>query len=110
MCDLQAELGPDVALEQVTGADSIFTDPDQPWLQAVFDIMQGYLGQRPTAKGATYFTDAAALTPAMGQPPTIIMGPGEAKMAHKTNEFCFIGNIETAAEAYFEIARTWCGR
>jgi succinyl-diaminopimelate desuccinylase len=110
MRDLQSDLGPDVALELVTGADSIFTDPDQPWVQAVFDIMQGYLGQRPNAKGATYFTDAAALTPAMGQPPTIIMGPGEAKMAHKTDEYCFVDKIETAAEAYFEIARRWCER
>jgi succinyl-diaminopimelate desuccinylase len=49
------------------------------------------------------------LTPAYGNPPTIILGPGEPEMAHKTDEFCHLSKIEWAIEAYTEIARTWCG-
>jgi succinyl-diaminopimelate desuccinylase len=108
MLDLQGYLGEHVSLKPVTGADSVFTDAAHPWVQDVFDLLTAYLEERPVAQGATYFTDAGALKPAMGDPPTIILGPGEARMAHKTDEFCYISNIETAAEIYFEIARRWC--
>ena len=40
---------------------------------------------------------------------TIILGPGEPTMAHKTDEFCYISKIEEASEAYLEIGRKWCG-
>src|SRR5207302_10127634 len=40
---------------------------------------------------------------------TIMLGPGEPEMAHKTDEFCHLSKIEWAIEAYTEIARTWCG-
>lgn len=108
MHDLQRYLGPEVQLDTITAAESIFTEPDHPWVQDVFDLLAGYLGERPVAQGATYFTDAGALKPAMGDPPTIILGPGEAHMAHKTDEFCHISKLEAAAEIYFAIARRWC--
>ena len=41
-------------------------------------------------------------------PPTIILGPGEPEMAHKTDEFCFLSKIDLAVEANSEIARRWC--
>ena len=41
-------------------------------------------------------------------PPTIILGPGEPEMAHKTDEFCYLPKIELAVEAYTAIARCWC--
>ena len=50
----------------------------------------------------------SALTPALGNPPTIIMGPGELTMAHKTDEFCFVHRLAEAVEAYVEIAESWC--
>ena len=42
---------------------------------------------------APYFTDASALTPAFGNPPTVILGPGEAAKAHQTDEFCSVQRI-----------------
>jgi succinyl-diaminopimelate desuccinylase len=58
---------------------------------------------------APYFTDAAFLAPALGHPPTLILGPGDAAMAHQTDEHCTLSAIRTAADAYFEIGRQWCG-
>ena len=106
--DLQSALGEEVELEWLADAGSISTDPDNSWVQEVFEIMEPILGEKPEPGGVTYFTDASALTPALGDPPTVILGPGDATMAHKTDEFCKISNIEAAAEAYFEIARKWC--
>jgi succinyl-diaminopimelate desuccinylase len=70
--------------------------------------MASFLDERPVERGLTYFTDASILTPALGHPPTLILGPGEPGMAHKTDEWCRISAIETACEAYMEIARRWC--
>jgi succinyl-diaminopimelate desuccinylase len=107
--ELKSCLGDDVALERVVDVESVWTDPRNGWVQQVYDIMEKYLKQRPVAKGATYFTDASVLTPAYNNTPTIILGPGEPSMAHKTDEYCSISKIEQAAEAYLEIAKSWCG-
>ncbi len=74
---------------------------------AGFDIMAKILGEMPDVRTATYFTDAAALTPVYGGPPTVILGPGEAAMAHQTDEYCVVNRIDQAVDAYVEIAKRW---
>ena len=64
---------------------------------------------RPAVRGVPYFTDAAALTPAYGGPPTVILGPGEMELAHQTDEYCRVDRLEQSVELYVEIARRWCG-
>jgi succinyl-diaminopimelate desuccinylase len=66
------------------------------------------LSERIVPRGAPYFTDASALTPAYGNPPTIILGPGEMKMAHQTDEYCPVAHIDQATEIYQILARRWC--
>ena len=107
--DLQACLGEEVVLENLTAAPAVSTDPDNDWIQEVFGIMASYIGEQPVPRGAAYFTDASALSAAFGRPPTVILGPGEPEMAHKADEYCYVSKIEAATEAYFEIARRWCG-
>jgi succinyl-diaminopimelate desuccinylase len=100
---LRAAAGPEVAVEPWIDLAPVVTDPDEPWLRTVFDI-------RPAAPGAVaYFTDAAALTPAYGNPPTVIWGPGDADQAHQTDEWASVELIARAADDYFELARRWCG-
>jgi succinyl-diaminopimelate desuccinylase len=106
--DLQTYLGEDVELHLLLGAESVTTDPQNEWIQGVFNIMESLLKERPVPQGATYFTDASALTQALGNPPTIILGPGEQTMAHKTDEYCHVSKIEKATEAYIQIAMKWC--
>jgi succinyl-diaminopimelate desuccinylase len=105
---LQTYLGKDVELRLLLSANSVTTDLQNEWVQDVFNIMEPLLKERPVPQGATYFTDASAMTPALGNPPTIILGPGEQTMAHKTDEYCHVSKIETATEAYLQIARKWC--
>jgi succinyl-diaminopimelate desuccinylase len=104
---LEVALGPDVIIQRLNGAPSVATDPGHAWVQESFDVLEKIYGTRPVAGGATYFTDASVLTPALGNPPTLIMGPGEPEMAHKTDEFCYSSKILVATEAYFAIARRW---
>jgi len=106
--ELMRELGEDVELETILDLESIFTEPAHPWIQEVFEVMESILGQRPQPRVASYFTDAAALSLAYDGPPTIILGPGEAQMAHQTDEYCVIDRIPESVAAYEEIARRWC--
>jgi len=105
---MKSYLGEDVKIKPIVNMDSVTTDPENEWIQAVFDIMEPFLGKRPEPRGVAYFTDASILTPAFNMPPTVIMGPGEPGMAHKTDEYCRVSKIEEATEAYFEIAKSWC--
>ena len=107
---LAGYLGDEVELEAVLDAGGVLTDPADAWMQEVYDVMAGILGEHPEPRTATYFTDASALTPAYGGVPTVILGPGEAAMAHQTDEYCIVDRIGEAVEAYTEIARRWNAR
>ncbi len=77
-------------------------------MQDVYDIAEELLGERPEPRGATYFTDGPVLAKACGDPPTLILGPGEAAMAHQTDEYCSIDLLEQSVEFYQRIAEQWC--
>ncbi|MFH1479906.1 MAG: M20 family metallopeptidase [Pseudomonadota bacterium] len=102
-------LGPEVTLDRLVDVEGVFTNSENEWIQEVFHIVESFRKERVTPRGAPYFTDASLLTPAMGTPPTVILGPGEPTMAHKTDEFCLISKIEEITEAYVEIAKKWAG-
>lgn len=54
-----------------------------------------------------YFTDASLLLPALGDPPCIILGPGEPSMAHQTDEYCLLSRLAEAEQLYGDIIRDW---
>jgi len=107
---LTGYLGDSVVLDPIVDVGGVLTDPSNEWMQEVFDVMSGILGSRPEPRTAAYFTDASALAPAYGGAPTVILGPGEATLAHQTDEYCFTAKIEEAVQAYMEIARRWNAR
>lgn len=106
---LESYLGDDVEINAVVDVEAVWTDPGDAWVQEVFAVMAPLLGEAMETRGATYFTDAAALTPAYGGPPTVVLGPGEPHMAHQTDEYCLVSRIDQAVEAYMQLARAWCG-
>ena len=106
---LAERLGEEVELEPRVVLEAIDTDPGDEWVHDVFSVMEPLIGEAPSARGLAYFTDAAALSPAYGTPPTIICGPGDAEQAHRTDESCSMAALEASAEGFFEIGRRWCG-
>jgi succinyl-diaminopimelate desuccinylase len=106
---LRSCLGDGVELEPRVMLDPIDTAPDDEWVRTVFSVMEGFIDETPEPRGLAYFTDAAALSPAYGSPPTIVCGPGDAEQAHRTDESCSMSALEAAGEGFFEIARRWCG-
>lgn len=106
---LKAELGEEVSLETTVDVGAIWTDPASPWIKDVYGIVGEVTGQNAGSEPQTapYFTDASALTPAFGNPPTIILGPGEAAKAHQTDEYCSVQRIREASTIYSRIAAQW---
>lgn len=105
---LSWHLGEEVELTPMLDVESVYTDPADPWMQDVFQVMTPILGEAPQPRSVSYFTDAAALSRAYQSPPTVILGPGEPHMAHQTDEYCIVERIDQAVEAYVEILRRWC--
>ena len=107
---LKAELGDDVLIEPIVDVPAVWTDPKSPWLAEVYAIVRDVTGEDAGAEPRTapYFTDASALTPAFGNPPTVILGPGEAAKAHQTDEYCFVQRVREASNIYSRLAAGWC--
>jgi succinyl-diaminopimelate desuccinylase len=106
--ELRTYLGDDVELSPTVDVGSLWTDPDDSWVQQVFAIMAPLLGKPLEPRSASYFTDGATLAPAYGRPPTVILGPGEPTLAHQTDEYCVIERIAQAIEANLLITKDWC--
>jgi len=108
LSDLRVFIGEKSEMTVLTDLDGFWTDPAQDWIQQVFDIAEPFLGERPSPRAAPYMTDASVLGPALGDPPAIVLGPGDIHQAHAVDEYCELKKIGEAAEIYFEIARQWC--
>jgi len=106
---LRETVGPDIALTFGTEAEAVWTEPDDPWVGELREMMAAPDGTPASIGAAAYFTDAASLREGYGAIPTVIIGPGEPRMAHQTDEFCYVERIEEAAELYTAIIRRWCG-
>jgi succinyl-diaminopimelate desuccinylase len=105
---LAAYLGDEVAVTIRADMEGVWTDPEQPWVREVFELAERIAGVPRGMRAAPYVTDACALTAAMGNAPTVILGPGETALAHQTDEWCSLDRIEQAVELYVELARRWC--
>lgn len=101
-------LGDQIALKTLLDVSSVYTAPDDPWMQSVTALCQAHFAEPIAPKTVSYFTDAAALRAPMGNPPTVILGPGEPQMAHQTDEFCYVDRIAQAEQLYRDIILDWC--
>lgn len=92
-------------LAPLVDLESVWTDPQHPWLQRVLELLNvpGATG----SLGVPFFTDASVLAPALGNPPVLILGPGEAELAHQTDEYCFVDKIQDAVGIYSKIMIDW---
>jgi succinyl-diaminopimelate desuccinylase len=103
-------LGPHIGLKKLLDVASVYTEVTDPWVQSVYALCERHTGQAAQPGTVSYFSDAAALRAPLGGPATIILGPGEASMAHQTDEYCRVDRIEQAQRIYTEIIRAQCLR
>jgi len=108
LSQLKNILGKDVDLEVFSNLKPVWTAPGQEWVQRVFEICKPYLGEAPAARTAPYMTDAANLLKVYKGVPVVVLGPGEAQMAHQTDEYCSMERIRQSVALYEELIRDWC--
>jgi len=107
---LCAALGPQIQLGTLLDVASVYTPPDDPWMQRVFALCAARQGSMPLPRTVSYFTDAAALRLPLGMPPVLILGPGEPQLAHQTDEFCHVHHIVEAVALYEDLISDWCAQ
>jgi succinyl-diaminopimelate desuccinylase len=105
---LRILLGKDAELDVFSDLPPVWTEPQQEWVQRVFEICKPYVGEAPEARTAPYMTDAANLLKVYAGAPTVVLGPGEAAMAHQTDEYCSMERIRESVAIYEALIRDWC--
>ncbi|HUN68858.1 MAG TPA: M20 family metallopeptidase [Burkholderiales bacterium] len=95
-------------LDVFSNLDAVWTAPEEEWVQRVFAICKPILKEAPEARTAPYMTDAANLRKVYAGAPTLVLGPGEASMAHQTDEYCNMERIRQSVAIYEDIIRDWC--
>ena len=99
---------PEAELDVFSNLKPVWTDPGDEWVQRVFEICQPYLSEPPAARTAPYMTDAANLLKVYAGAPTVVLGPGEAAMAHQTDEYVSQERIRQSVAIYESLIRDWC--
>jgi succinyl-diaminopimelate desuccinylase len=74
----------------------------------VFEVCAPFLDGRPAPKTITFSTDGADLKRGYGGTPRVILGPGEPKLAHQTDEWCSMNRIEQSVDVFRTLMRRWC--
>lgn len=91
---------PEAELATLVDLPSVWSDPANPAMQRIAAAYRRATGRDTPPQAAAYFTDASILTPALGGVPTVICGPGDPALAHKTDEYCEIAAIHEAVAIY----------
>lgn len=96
-------LGKEVHIETLVDLKAVSSDENHLFVQLVYAACNIKNEPENYPKSMPYLTDGSVLQSAYGGVPTIILGPGQPEMAHQTNEFCYVENLETAVEIYKKI-------
>ena len=105
--DIVAHMQEDLRIETLIDLPGVWTSPQMPWVERVGRIVSEVTGEPAQIRTATYFSDASVLAPAIGAPPTLILGPGEPQLAHQTDEWCSVARIAQATTIYRRVIADW---
>ena len=101
-------LGNGITLEPLVDVPPLHSEAGNPAIAAVFDVCAKYHDAPLVPRSVPFFTDGSTLGPLTGNPPTVILGPGEPAMAHQTDEYCHTARIEEAVTIYRSIIEAHC--
>jgi len=101
--ELKNEMGEKVSMETLVDLNAVSSEESHPFVQLVYETCGVSSGDYAFPKSMPYLTDGAILQPAFQGVPTVILGPGQPEMAHKTDEFCYVSKIEEAVKMCTDI-------
>lgn len=100
---LSHQLGGEVSIEKLVDLMPVGTNESSPFVQLAYKVCGVDLVESEHKKSLPYVTDGSVLQKLYNGVPTIILGPGQPEMAHRTDEFCYTAKIEEAVEIYKQI-------
>jgi len=95
-------------VRKIVDTAALYTEPSNEWVQQVFEECTPFLDGRPTPKTITFSTDGADLKRGFGGPPAVVLGPGEPRLAHQTDEWCSINRVEQSVDLFRTLMQRWC--
>ena len=96
-------------VRKIVDVPPLYTEPQDEWVQQVFESCTPFLEGRPTPRTITFSTDGADLKRGFGGPPAVILGPGEPTLAHQTDEWCSLSRLEQSVDLFRTLMQRWCG-
>jgi len=94
-------------VRKIVDTPPLYTEPENEWVQQVFELCTPLLGERPTPKTITFSTDGADLKRGFHGAPAVILGPGEPQLAHQTDEWCSMTRIEQSVALFRDLMLRW---
>lgn len=101
--NLAQKLGKETVLEILVNLKAVSTSGNDPFVQLVYDVCGVDQSDNRFPLSLPYLTDGSVLQAHYNGSPTIILGPGEPEMAHRTDEFCYIQKLEESVNLYKKI-------
>ena len=101
-------MGPQAQLDVFQDSPPVWTAPVDDWVRGVFDLCGRVLREPIEPRTTTYNTDAGNLRRAWPQAPVLVLGPGDAPMAHQTDESCSVMRLREAVALYETLMADWC--
>ena len=83
-------------------------DGDHPFVSMVKRSYEGVYQKTVTVEASPWGTDAGLLGK-VGGIPSLVIGPGETKMAHYPNEFIEVNEMIKASKVFANTILDWCG-
>lgn len=106
---IEACLPKGTEIARIIDLPAVWTDPADPWLAKMTRLSAIHASQPGDPMAMSYFSDASIFTPALGGVPTVILGPGEPGLAHKTDEYVELSRLNEAVEIYRAALGQWEG-
>ncbi|WP_373237721.1 M20 family metallopeptidase [Cohaesibacter celericrescens] len=99
--------GDDATISPLLDLPPVWASPDSGWISKVADVVAANTEHIFSPTSVNYFTDASILTPVLGNPPTVILGPGNPRCAHKTDEWVDIERLYQAEIIMKRLIEIW---
>ena len=95
-------------VRKIVDCAALYTEPSNEWVQRVFEACTPLLGGRPQPKTITFSTDGADLKRGFGGAiPAVVLGPGEPKLAHQTDEWCSLERVGQSVDLFRTLMLDW---
>lgn len=98
--DFSKELGFARKFEVLNEKPPLSTNKSNDFVELTSSVLTDYTGKETKLVGLSIYTDASELIKDKHRYPIIVMGPGETKLAHTTNESVLIQEFYDAIDIY----------